>query len=1784
MPTIAGYEIGKVIVEDLKTTTYRARQQLDQSPVVIKLLREEYPSLQDIARLEHEYAITQTLDNAGIVRAYSLEKHQHALVLVQEDFSGVSLRQVLDSGAIRLETGLEIAIQLADVLEVIHQQNIIHKDIRPHSVLVNLQTWQVKLTNFGLASQISYQSQSIRDPHQLEGQLAYISPEQTGRMNRLLDYRTDFYSLGVILYEMVTGTVPFAVTDPLELIHCHIARPPVPPHVVNPAIPAAVSALVLKLLSKTPEERYSSAYGISADLKRCLAAWVAGQALIDFLPGQHDIPFRFQLSQKLYGRDTEIDTLLAAFGALGQGRAVLTLVYGYSGVGKSTLVNEIHKPVIQQKGRFIAGKFDQFKRDLPYSAFIQAFRAAVKQILTEPEVQIAHWKTQFLTAFGSIGQVVVDVIPELELLIGKQPPVPPLAPTETQNRFNFVLQRFVGLFAQPQHPLIIFLDDCQWADSASLNLLQLLVTHPDNQYLLMIGAYRENEVTAMHPLLSVVEASEQNGVTVNRIALNPLTEADITAMIADTLHTTPVRIESLVRLVVSKTGGNPFFVREFLTTLYQENLLTFDGSRHVWQWAIDQIQRVGITDNVADLIVRKLQKLAPATQSVLQSAAYSGTRFDLKTLALICATSIQTTASNLRDAIQEGFIFPLDDAYTLFSVSNLHEDGIRPTDLEQVNVRFEFSHDEVQQAAYSLIPVADRTATHLKIGRLLLEHADAAQLEEEIFAIVNHLNGGAVLIDAASERLMLAHLNLRAGKKAKAATAYALALKYLTVGAELLVADSWQTHYELTLQLYRERAECEFLVENYAQAEKLFDLVLDHAQTNLDQVTVYSTRVNLPAYLGQHEDVIATGIVGLQLLGLKLSSNPSSLILIRELLKTRWYLGRKKVEDLIHLPRSTSLENQAMMNLLINLWGASFWLNRQNLYGAIVLQMFNQSLQFGNTNVSAVAYVCYGALITFLFKDEKNGYKFGELALQLADEFGDMGLKSRVIFIFTAFLNHLRASLTTSVDYFNQAFRYSLEAGDLVYAAYCSDGIITTMPLAGYKLEEIDREAQKRLAFAQRVNPASIPNVLCVREWAAALAGAYPAETMATAVEESVRLAADGKPFGLHYVLQLQVLYLFEQYAKALNVVTILKGNAILSAGQYVPFYTFYHFLTVAAHYPSATSQVKRRYRGILTKCLKRMQAWAAGCPANYQHKYLLMAAELDRLTNQGHAAADLYDAAIEAARQHEFIQEEALANELAAKFYQAKAKAKIARMYLREARYGYLKWGATGKVRHIDEKYAALAQAMVEPQPADTTARYPTITRGLDLDLTSVLKASQAISGEIELEKLLNKLMQVVIENAGAQIGFLLLQKKREWRIEAEGAIITAASEADVQTQVKALQSLPIEASAKLSVAIVNYVARTRENVVLNNATQVGIFMQDPYIVQQQPKSILCAPLINQGRLTGIIYLENNLTTDAFTPDRLEILNLLSAQAAISIENARLYTHQVALTNGYSRFVPQEILRFLNKESIVDVKLGDQVQQEMAILVSDVRAFTTLSESMTPQENFDFVNAYLGRVSPIVRKHGGLIVKYMGDGMMAVFPLRPEDALNAALEKLHQVALYNQVRRERGYTLIQVGIGIHTGKMMLGTVGEPERMQSDLLSDAVNLTTRLEGLSKEYGGSIIISDEYLQRLPDPAAYKLRFLGKSQVKGRQGLVSIYEVFDADSAQQIEYKLQTKVDWEKALHFYYHNQLTEANLLFQRVLQHNPQDKAAALYLERSLRNLTLEQSLDPPGLTLPIVM
>jgi class 3 adenylate cyclase len=1081
---------------------------------------------------------------------------------------------------------------------------------------------------------------------------------------------------------------------------------------------------------------------------------------------------------------------------------------------------------------------------------------------------------------------------------------------------------------------------------------------------------------------------------------------------------------------------------------------------------------------------------------------------------------------------------------------------------------YEFLHDQVQQAAYSLIPEAAKKEVHLKIGRLIFKSTPPKMLAENVFDIVNQLNFGAALITEPDEREQLTHLNLMAGKKAKASTAYEPARRYLAAGMEMLAADSWCSQYDLTFALYRERAEAEYLVHNFEQSAALFELLLENAQTSLEKANIYNLRAVQYANLGQFDQVLQAGLTALNLLGVNLSDTEEAtqLAVGAELAAIQANQGERQIADLRHLPLMSNPVKQTTIRLFNTMLAPTYLLGKMSLTFLLAAKMVNMSITHGNADVSAPGYIWYGLFVGAGLGNLKEGYEFGLLALSLEES----PARHQVTYLFASSVNHFRQPGRIGVDFYQRAYQMCVEAGDLVYAGYASNCIPITMLMAGWQLDEVDETIQ-RYQNTVKVTKNPYAHLWPIyQQTVRNLKGLTPQRISlsegdfdeAECLAQLTKLANEGADIiSLNWLgmLKTMQLYIFEEYEDALKYATIVNNTIAASTGLYLtPCYNFYYALLLTALYPTAPAEEQQTYWEKLEQYQAGLQNWVENSPANFEHQHLLVAAEMARLSGQTLAAMELYDRAIASARDNEYPQNEAIANELAAKFYRTTGKEKIAQVYLWEARYAYLKWGAGGKVAALDEKYPQLlAQAGVSSAMISRTI--PTASDTMPssaLDLISVLKASQAISGEIELDKLLTNLMKIVIENAGAQRGYLILEKEGRWQIEAEGRL------AEAETEVMALESVPVEQSKKLPLAVINYVARTRENVVLNEATREGLFTQDPYIIQSQPKSILCAPLINQGKLNGILYLENALTSGAFTPDRLEVLNLLSAQAAISIENARLYTHQVELTNSASRFVPQEFLQFLRKDSMVKLNLGDQVQQNMTILVSDIRSFTTLSETMTPQENFDFVNAYLGRVSPIIRQHNGLIAKYMGDGMMAVFPRQVEDALNAAIAQLKEVARYNADRQQRGEAPLQIGIGVHTGPVMLGTVGDTQRMQLDLFSDAVNVAARLEGLSKLYGVPLIMSTEALQRLAEPDQYQVRFLGKTPVKGRQEMLSVFEVFDGDSADLIALKSETRADFEKGLSLYFGWHFAEAKTYFEQVLQRYPADKATQFYLQR----------------------
>jgi len=1476
---------------------HRGYRQADHKPVTIKLFNTKTPTATAIARLIHEYEITKDLNLEGIVKAYSLESQPGRLALILDDFQGVTLESLIRAGALDLTTALQIAVQLARIMARLHQQNIIHKDINPHHILIHRQTGVVALTDFSIATILARETPQVSNLHLLNGTLAYNSPEQTGRMNRGLDYRTDFYSFGVTLYEMLTGKLPFVASDSLELIHCHIARQPVPPCQVQTAIPQTVSDIVMKLLSKTAEERYHSAYGLAADLEQCLAQLEAKGCIDDFVPGLQDVSYKFQIPQRLYGREQDIKVLLDAFERVCSGPPELLLVTGYSGIGKSTLVHEAHKPIARQRGYFISGKFDQYKRNIPYSALIQAFQGLIQQLLTESEEQIANWRQALTHALGANAQVIVDVIPEVELIIGPQPPVAQQGPQESQNRFNLVFQNFIGVFTQQAHPLVIFLDDLQWADAGSLNLLRILMTDPASRYLLMIGAYRDNEVSQAHPLVAALDDIRKAQTLVQQIELGPLDLACVNELVADTLYCAPARSRPLAQLLLRKTAGNPFFLNQLLQSFYRDQLVKFDPDVLSWQWDLKQIEDSGITDNVVELMSGKIQRISPQAQHILKLAACIGNQFDLETLAIIHEKSRVETLSDLWEAVQEGLIIAPPNAVT--QMQELPPQELDELGLNTLAVTYKFLHDRVQQAAYAQIADEQKKIIHLKLGQLLLQNTAAGEHDEKLFDIVNHLNLGRALMHDQVQQDSLAELNLRAGKKAKASAAYEASSRYLADGISLLPPDSWQTRYDLSFALSFERYECAYLLGDYEATEPMFEQLLAQANSVLDKARVYAMRVTSYATRAMHQEACDAGREALALLGMNIPAAPNKFSILSRLLKVKASVGRKPIKSLTRLPDMADPEKRAIVFLLREMTGSAYQVTPE-IFAVVVLELTYTSLRFGNTAWAHQGYGLYGAILCGVLGDLKAGNEFGQLGLAIAEKYNDVSSISRSCFIWAAFSNHWMRHAKTNLTLFQRAYETALESGDY----HCLEYVVANTPfhklLLGFPLQEVYEAADKQLDFVQRVKYEDGLNFLktykqtvrCLQGATASHSSFSDADYDEAAERRHMQSTTGQLPLHWYAINKLMTLYLFGEYEGALEMALLSDSMVELSAGfWYVAIHYWYYSLTLAALYPMATRELRAKYRRTLQSNQRKMKKWARYCPENFQHQYLLVQAEIARLTHKDSAAMQLYDDAIQSAQEQGYMQNAALASELAGRFHLARGQSNIAKSYLVEAHYGYVQWGATGKVAALEQQYPDLLVNAISPSPAVTgiiTAQDTTIpdplaeAKSSALDLSTVIKTAQALSGEIDLSRLLRQLMRFAIENAGAQKGMLLLEKGGKLVIEAEGAVD--------EPEVAVLQSSPLGERGDAPAAIIHYVARTGESLVLQDATREGIFTADPYVLADQPHSILCAPIVHQSKLIGILYLENALTPGVFNQDRLEVLNIISAQAAISLQNAILY------------------------------------------------------------------------------------------------------------------------------------------------------------------------------------------------------------------------------------------------------------------------------------------------------
>ncbi|KPA17494.1 multi-sensor signal transduction multi-kinase [Candidatus Magnetomorum sp. HK-1] len=1494
MINVIGYYDIEELYHSTDTIILRGKRQKNNESIILKILNKHFPSPIEIARFRHEYDILQNLQIRGVINVIAFEFHNNMPVLVLKDIEGSQyLKQILSECPSQIQTFLKISIQICEIIAQIHQRHIVHKDIKPNNFVFSQKLEQVFLIDFGISTRLTNEAQEMKSANALQGTLAYISPEQTGRVNRSLDYRTDLYSLGVTFYELLSGQLPYEEIDPMGWVYAHIAKKTIPLYQRNPKIPKIISDIVMKLMSKNAEDRYQSAYALKLDLELCLSQ-LNKNGKIDYFPiARRDIPYQLCIPQKLYGREKEIETLTQLFNEVSLGKSEMVLVSGYSGIGKSMLVNEIRKSMTQRRGYFIAGKYDQLQRNIPYSAIILAFQSLVRYLLTETKEEIQQLKERLLKALGPNGQVLIDVIPDMELIIGKQPPVIQLGPTESQNRFNMVFQDMIGVLTQKENPVTIFLDDLQWVDSASLNLIERFITNPDSRYFLLIGAYRDNEIHKAHPLIITI-STIQKSKTIQNINLKPLTLNNLNQLIFETLQQPYDTCLPLTQLIYNKTQGNPFFFNEFLKTLYQRNLLRINHIEGIWEWDLQHINEQGITDNVVELMISRIHELPIETQDVLKLAACIGNKFELNILCLIFEKSLSETIKMLWKAVEEELVIATSEFDYLYNLAC--QDKTYHEVLEKMVEGTErFLHDRVQQAAYSLIPDKDKKHFHLKIGWLLLNNINNEKLDESIFTIVGHLNNGWELIDNHDQKLRLARLNLQAGKKAKNATAYSAGIDYLTIAMNLLPEHTWENQYNLTFEIKINLAECSYLSGDFINTEKLFVELLKQARSIKDQVNVYLIQMHQFHLQSRLKEAFQLQLSALSLLGITITNSEEDMqmLLQKELQTLPQLLGDRQISDLLNASEMNDDTIMSIMTILGRIWITVYILGNKTFLEWVCVKMTNLSLKYGNSHLSPFAYVNYGFFASFVLDEYNTGYQFGKLSIELCEHFHHSAIASPVYCIYGCTVHHWTQSLDSSIPYYWKGYEFGMAGGDFPWASYNLLFVQWHLLITGKNLQTCYNEAIKIEQIVKKINPKELLSFQAMTQYNCNLCGLSYNNVILSILDIDKNKDLE-HPMILTwmYTPELQTCFYFEDYDHALKLIEQADEMAIARPGQTLrPETYFYTCLIYTQCYTNVNAEKQSIFLDTINTYQKCMKTWADSCNTNYYHKYLLVEAERFAILGQDKEAIRLYDDAIKSARDNEYIHHAALGNELFAKFYLKKQMHDMAIQFLNESIYLYQLWGATAKVKQLEKKYDHILKRSSFNSFSDKTfdkTIYPdesieTISNIESfLDLNTIMKSSQSISKEIRLEKLLEQLMNNVIENAGAQKGLLILEKNGLFVIEAEKEVF--------RTYVNVLQSKPIEQSKNLSRAIVSYVERTRDNIVLNDAVNEGPFINDQYIIKNQPKSILCSPIINQGKLIGMIYLENNLITGAFTPARLQVLTILSSQAAISLENSYLY------------------------------------------------------------------------------------------------------------------------------------------------------------------------------------------------------------------------------------------------------------------------------------------------------
>lgn len=1490
---LPGYRITGTVYESAQTIVYRAVREQDGMPVAIKTLRGDYPSRQDIARFCHEYQIRRKLAGApGVAQVYALENAGNRPALIQEFVPGSNLSALpADCREGFLERFFTLATQIAAAVGEIHRQYVIHKDINPQNILWHEESGTIKIVDFDIASELSRERQS-QSSALIRGSLPYISPEQTGRMNRAIDYRSDLYSMGATFYRLLSGELPFEAddNDPGGWIHCHIAKEPKPLRCPDPALAPALSAIIGKLLAKNAEDRYQSAYGVINDLDYCRRRWLETGAVTGFMPGRNDFSDRFEIPQKLYGRKDEVASLMHAFAAIGEGTSQMFLVSGYSGIGKSALINEVHKPIAAGNGYFIEGKFDQFQQNIPYFAIAQAFGRLIRQLLVEPPESLQRRRAELLAALGPNGQVLIDIIPELEQIIGPQPPVPHLGTEENQNRFNQLFQQFLQLFTQQAQPLVLFIDDLQWVDSASLNLIKQFMLNRQHRQFLFIGAYRDNEVDDHHPFIIAVRELKKAGIEVSDLILKPLALEHVNQLLADTVRTNHAETLPLAELVVQKTGGNPFFINQFLRNCHETGLLTFGADDRCWRWDLHEIAQQTSSANVVDLMVAKMARLPQETRELLRLGACIGNVFYLQTLGIIGEKSLSLTARELWPAVDAGLLLADGNDHAL--LKSLEDSDTEDTEAFPA-VANRFLHDRVQQAAYSLIDASQKQQVHLKIARLLLRETPAEELENSFFDIVEHYNKSLALIDSGAERRLLAELNLKAGQKAREATAYGPALQYFSQGANCCRPSDAEADYRLLFELEKGRVECHFLLSEVAEGIAKADTLLKKCRSIDDKVAVNNILILYYGGAGEMDRAIDIALDSLRYFGVDLPRNPAKLQLLAELLQAKLRLGRKSTAQLQALPLFRDEDLHSVFSLLKELIAPTYLQGLTNLLPYIILRMFNLTLQHGNGPVASFAYSGY-ALLWAKLDDFAEAHRFGVLALDYNKHVNNPPMEARCYFMATSFALYWRQPFRDSQALRNTGLQKLTDTGEYFWASYIYLFGFWQEVLLCDSLEALFELTEREIQFAKKAKQAEPFHVHTLhRNLFKILAGEGCNETAldfeagdeAAALAYFERNATSTMGKFYHVVCRLLLHFYREEYEEALRYATRADmTEEVIRDGTFTRvIYTFFSCLSILFSAHGHT-----QFRNLYRQRKRKLQRWYRLCPENFAALWHLLQAEENAGAGRDIAAMNEYEQAIRAAQENASLFLESLANELYAKFWLRRDKQKIAAVYMADAAYLYYRWGAAGKQQQLQNVYKTSFNHAAGSNSAITlkTTAVERTSEETSLDLHTLAKASQLLAGEISMEKLLRNLMHFLIESAGAQKGILILQ-------EDERLFVAASCYVEQGQEVITQQKIPLEESGLLSPAIVRFVARSKETLVLGNAADDPGFAQDAYVRSHDIRSVMCFPLMqDRNKLKGLLYLENNLASDTFNSSRVEVLNVLSGEIAVALENARLYRH----------------------------------------------------------------------------------------------------------------------------------------------------------------------------------------------------------------------------------------------------------------------------------------------------